>query len=61
MRLDTPEMSVSQLRTMIQIARIFVEGKALTPDAGVLLAIDATLRDTKKHDALASDDGSEPK
>ncbi len=41
--------AVSMLRSQLQIARIFVEGKALVPDTTVLLAIDHVLKETKKH------------
>lgn len=38
---------ISALRLHLQIARIFVEGKSLVPDAAVLMAIDHTLAKTK--------------
>lgn len=42
--------AVSQLRTLLQIARIFVEGKALVPDQSLLLSTDLALADTKKQE-----------
>ncbi len=49
---NDPRMAVSMLRHMLQLARIFIEGKALTPDPMVLAAVDLVLSDTRKHDAL---------
>ena len=49
-RVDTEvREAVSKLRSVLQVARIFVEGKALTPDESVLLGIDHVLAETKKH------------
>lgn len=42
--------AVSMLRTQLQVARIFVEGKALVPDTTVLMAIDITLAKTKEYE-----------
>lgn len=55
---NDPRMSVSRLRTVLQIARIFVEGKALVPDATVLMSIDIVLKETKRHDLLSN--GGDP-
>ena len=58
---DAAREAVSMLRSQLQIARIFVEGKALTPDTTVLMAFDIVLAETKRHSCWSPrNEGTKP-
>jgi len=42
---------VERLRSTLQLARVFVEGKAMTPDPTTLFVIDAVLEATEPTDS----------